>query len=189
MMKRLQQPILRTLAGLLLSLGLALPVAARAGEVFGGVYSNRVDLGIAVCCAESGADIEAGYRTAPLQSLSRWGDFRLYGFGSVNTSGGDDFLSGGFAWRLHLSPRVYAQAGIGGAVQDGPATQHPAPGGRLDLGSRFLFEPEATLGVNLSPRWAVELSYLHLSHGYLAGSNNPGLDDLGLRVIYRFGRN
>lgn len=46
-----------------------------------------------------------------------------------------------------------------------------------------LMPTEATVGLALSPRWAAELSYLHLSHGYLAGPNNPGLDDLGLRVV------
>jgi hypothetical protein len=166
---------------------LALAAPAHAGEIFGGVYTNRVDLGIAVCCAQSGADIELGYRTAPLKGLARLGDFRIYALGSANTAGGVDFAAAGLAWRVHLSRRFYAQAGIGGAVQDGSASQLPGPKPRLYLGSRFLFEPEATLGLTLTPRWSAEASYLHLSHGYLAGRNNPGLDDLGVRVVYRFG--
>jgi hypothetical protein len=166
---------------------LALAAPALAGELFGGVYTNRVDLGVAVCCAESGADIELGYRTGPLKGLARLGDWRLYAFGSANTSGGVDFAAAGLAWRVHLSRRFYAQAGIGGAVQDGSASQTPGPKPGLYLGSRFLFEPEATLGLILTPRWSAEASYLHLSHGYLAGKNNPGLDDLGVRVVYRFG--
>ncbi len=171
----------------LAAVGLAATVPARAGEVFGGLYTNRVDLGVAVCCAQSGLDIEAGYRTDPLPALRRIGEFRLYAFGTANTAGGVNFASAGLAWRVHLNSRLYAQAGIGGTVQSGSASQKPRPDGRLYLGSRLLFEPEATLGVSLSPRWAAELSYLHLSHGYLAGPNNPGLDDLGLRVVYRFG--
>ena len=178
-------PVLTLAAALALAAGAHVP--AQAGELFGGVYTNRVDTGVAVCCAESGADIELGYRTEPLKGLARLGDWRLYALASANTSGGVDFAAAGIAWRLHLTKRVYAQAGIGGAVQDGPASQTPGPKKQLYLGSRFLFEPEATVGIVLTPRWAAEASYLHLSHGYLAGKNNPGLDDVGVRVVYRFG--
>jgi lipid A 3-O-deacylase len=178
-------PVLALAAALALATGTA--VAAQAGELFAGVYTNRVDVGVAVCCAQSGADIELGYRTAALKGLARLGDWRLYAMGSVNTSGGVDFAAAGIAWRLHLTKRLYAQAGIGGAVQDGAASQIPGPKKQLYLGSRLLFEPEATLGVVQTPRWSAEASYLHLSHGYLAGKNNPGLDDLGVRVVYRFG--
>jgi len=181
----MRSPLKPALAAMIAALALAAP--ALAGELFGGVYTNRVDLGVAVCCAESGADIELGYRTGPLKGLARLGDWRLYAFGSANTSGGVDFAAAGLAWRVHLSRRFYAQAGIGGAVQDGSASQTPGPKPGLYLGSRFLFEPEATLGLILTPRWSAEASYLHLSHGYLAGKNNPGLDDLGVRVVYRFG--
>ena len=34
---------------------------------------------------------------------------------------------------------------------------------------------------------AVELSWIHLSHARLAGSYNPGVGDVGLRVLYRYG--
>jgi hypothetical protein len=51
-----------------------------------------------------------------------------------------------------------------------------------------LFEPEMSLGWRADARWAVELSWIHLSHGQLAGRQNPGLGDLGLRAVYRLGR-
>jgi len=28
---------------------------------------------------------------------------------------------------------------------------------------------------------------VHLSHGQLAGRQNPGMDDVGLRLVHRFG--
>jgi len=146
-----------------------------------------VNVGVAVCCFESGADVEFGARTGSLRALSRFGDFSLYGFGSVNTSGGVDFAAAGLAWRIELGHGFYIRPGIGAAVQSGSAAKFQQTPNRLYLGSRFLFEPEGALGVQLSPRWGVEASYVHLSHAKLAGPHNPGLDDVGLRLTYRFG--
>jgi hypothetical protein len=35
---------------------------------------------------------------------------------------------------------------------------------------------------------AVEASYIHLSHAKLAGAQNPGLDEVGVRFIFKLGR-
>ncbi|MHB8530804.1 MAG: acyloxyacyl hydrolase [Caulobacteraceae bacterium] len=160
----------------------------RAGEVFGGLYAHDLDLGIAVCCYEHGADIEFGGRTSPIADLHRFGSLRLYALGSANATGGVSFAAVGAAWRLRLSRRFYLQAGLGGAVQNGDADQFQRRPNHLDLGSRFLFEPEAGLGYVWSERWSSEISYVHLSHAQLAGPQNPGMDDLGVRLVYRFGR-
>jgi len=160
---------------------------ARAQEVFAGVYAHDVRLGITVCCYEHGADIELGARTAPIGALSRLGDFRVYSLGSVNTAGGVDFAAAGLAYRLHLGRRFYISPGIGGAVQNGDADRFQRRPDHLDLGSRILFEPEAAIGYTWSPHWATEVSYVHLSHARLAGPQNPGMDDVGLRLVYRFG--
>lgn len=58
---------------------------------------------------------------------------------------------------------------------------------KLDLGSRVLFEPELTLGWKATERLSVELSWIHLSHGKLAGDYNPGVGDVGVRFTYRYG--
>ena len=164
----------------------ALAGPACAGEIFGGVYAHDADLGISICCYERGADLQLGARTGPLSGLRRWGDFRLYGFVSGNTDGGTAFAAAGLAWRLHLGDRFYVQPGLGGAVHSGGTAKHEVPG-KLELGSRLLFEPELAAGVKLSDRWAAEASYIHFSHAQLGGRQNPGLDDLGVRLVYRFG--
>jgi hypothetical protein len=179
-------PALKLPAGALLALLLAAPTA-RASEIFGGLYAHDINLGITVCCYETGADFELGARTSPLIQAHRWGGLRLYALGSVNTSGGVDFAAAGAAWRAPLSHRLYVQAGLGGAIQSGDTAPFQRLTNRLELGSRFLFEPEATIGWTLSRQWAAELSYVHLSHAQLAGRQNPGMDDLGARVVYRFG--
>jgi hypothetical protein len=160
---------------------------ARAQEVFAGLYGHDVPLGIAVCCFEHGADVELGARTEPIGLPRGLGDWRVYGLGSINTAGGVDFAAAGLAWRLHLGPRFYFSPGVGGAVQNGDADRFQRRPDHLDLGSRILFEPEASIGYAWSRHWASEISYVHLSHAQLAGPQNPGMDDLGLRLVYRFG--
>jgi hypothetical protein len=163
-------------------------VPASAAELFGGVAAHDVNLGISICCYEHGADVQFGVRSDPIVSLSHWGDLRLYAVGSANTDGGVDFGAAGIAWRLHLTDRLYIQPGIGGAVQDGDADNYQRSPDHLDLGSRVLFEPEFSAGYRIAPKWAAELYYIHLSHAQLAGPQNPGMDDLGVRLIYRLGR-
>jgi len=161
--------------------------SASAAEVFAGMAAHDLNLGISVCCYEHGADIQFGVRSDPIVSLNRWGDLRLYAMGSVNTSGGVDFGAAGIAWRLHLTDKLYVQPAIGGAAQDGDADDYQRRPDHLDLGSRVLFEPEFSAGYRLAPRWAAEVYYLHLSHAQLAGPQNPGMDDVGVRLIYRLG--
>jgi lipid A 3-O-deacylase len=161
--------------------------SAQAQEVFGGLYVHDARLGISVCCYEHGADVQLGLRSAPFADFGRWGALRAYGMGSVNTSGGVDFAAAGLAWRVPLGRRFYLQPGLGGAIQNGDADRYQRRVNHLDLGSRVLFEPELALGYRISPRWAAEASYIHLSHAQLAGPQNPGMDDAGLRLVYRFG--
>lgn len=171
-----------------LALASAAPAAASAAEVFGGVFGHDLDIGFTACCYEHGVDIEAGVRSGPFATLGRFADLRGYALGSVNTSGGVDFAAAGVALRIPLGSRVYLQPALGGAVQDGPTDKFQKTSNRLYLGSRFLFEPEVSLGVKLSERWAAEVSYVHISHAQLAGPQNPGMDDAGVRLVYRFGR-
>lgn len=174
------------IAGMLLAVDLG-ACGASAGEAFGGLYAHDVPLGITVCCYESGLDVELGVRSPPILDFHRLGNLRLYALGSANSTGGVDFAALGAAWRVPLGRRLYLQAGLGGAIQDGDADPFQRRPDHLDLGSRLLFEPEGSLGYAWSRRWATEISYVHLSHAQLAGPQNPGMDDVGMRLIYRFG--
>src|SRR5205823_2862126 len=59
---------------------------------------------------------------------------------------------------------------------------------RLYLDARLLFEPQMFLGAGLAPRHSLEAGLVHPSHAQLGGRENPGLDDLVLRAVNRFGR-
>jgi hypothetical protein len=177
--------------------------AAQAGEVFLGAYAHDVDDGISYGKFEGGAQIVGGVRTTALDELAFLGKPRVHLLAGVNTSGGTNYAAAGLAWRLHLSERFYLQPGIGVAIHDGrvnlPSPDEPgiAPDERLrrlrdfrtklDLGSRVLFEPELSLGWKATRRLSVELSWIHMSHAKLAGDYNPGVGDVGLRLLYRYG--
>lgn len=177
----------RSIGPMALAAALAGAAPASAGEVFAGLATHNVDIGIAVCCYERGADIQFGARSDPFATVLG-GELRAHAIGSANTDGGVDFGAVGLDLRFALGDRVYIQPGLGGAIHDGPGQKFQAANDRIYFGSRLLFEPELSLGWKMSPRWATELTYLHLSHARLGGHHNPGMDALGARVVYRFGR-
>lgn len=176
---------------------------AAAGEVFAGVYAHDVDDGISYGKFEDGAQIVVGARTTALDELEFLGRARVHLLAGVNTSGGTNYVATGLSWRFDLNERLYIQPGIGVAVHDGRVNlpSPNAPGltpeerlkrisdrqSKLDLGSRVLFEPELSLGWKATPRLSMELSWIHVSHARLAGHYNPGLGDVGVRLIYRYG--
>ena len=176
---------------------------ALAGEVFVGAYAHDVDDGISYGKFETGVQIVAGVRTTALEELAILGKPRVHLLVGVNTSGGTSYAATGLAWRFDLTERLYAQPGLGIAIHDGRVNlpSPDAPGltpqerlkrisdrrTRLDLGSRVLFEPELSLGWKATSRLSMELSWIHLSHARLAGHYNPGLGDVGLRMLYRYG--
>ena len=88
---------------------------ALAGEVFAGAATHNLDIGIAVCCYERGADIQVGARTDPFARLLG-GELRAHVLGSVNTAGGVDFGAVGLDLRYPLGDRFYIAPGLGGAA-------------------------------------------------------------------------
>ncbi|MFZ5720618.1 MAG: acyloxyacyl hydrolase [Pseudomonadota bacterium] len=177
--------------------------AAQAGELFLGLYKHDVGDGISYGGFEEGAQIVGGARTTALDELAFLGRPRVHLLAGANTSGGTNFVATGLAWRFELTERLYVQPGIGVAIHDGKVglPSPDAPGltpaerlkrqrdreTRLDLGSRVLFEPELSVGWKATQRLSVELSWIHMSHAKLAGDYNPGLGEVGVRVLYRYG--
>ena len=147
-------------------------------------------------------DLHLVYRTAPVDFALRP---RLTARIQVNTAGGTNFASLGAEWRQHvLHGRVYGQIGIGLAIHDGYRfTPDPrAPGltlaetlrrieidaTRTSFGSRVLFNPNLSLGLRLSERVAVEAAFEHFSHATLFSAQNPGINNLGLRLMVALGK-
>ena len=177
---------------------------ACAGEAFVGAYVHDVDDGISYGKFETGTQIVIGARTTALDELAFLGKPRVHLLMGVNTAGETSYAATGLSWRFDLNERFYVQPGIGIAIHDGRINL-PSPNApglspqerlrrledrrtRLDLGSRVLFEPELSIGWKATRRLSMELSWIHLSHARLAGSYNPGVGDVGLRVLYRYGQ-
>ena len=147
-------------------------------------------------------DVQLAYRTAPLRILLKP---RLTAKAQVNTAGRTSFFSAGAEWRQHiLRGRVYGQAGIGVTVIDGyrftpdpfqPGISNDEAWRRYDIyrrrtsfGSKVLFNPNASIGVRVDRRWAVELAWEHFSHRQMFSDTNPGIDNVGIRIVRRLGR-
>lgn len=182
---------------------LASAPTATAGELFGGVYAHDIDDQISNGHFEEGPQIIVGARTTALEELKAIGSPRVHVLAGISTRGGTDYVAAGLSWRFPFADRFYVEPGIGLAVHD-TRINLPSPNApglteaertkrnddirtKLDLGSRVLFEPELSVGWRATSRLAFELSWVHLSHGQLAGKQNPGLGDFGLRAVYRYG--
>jgi hypothetical protein len=190
-------------AGLAVTLALAAG-AARADEIFLGGFTHDVTLHVSENGREQGQDIDVGYRTEKLDLLKAIGRPQFYGELFANDARRTSFAALGLTWRQDwLHDRLYGQFGFGGAYEDQrPTYLDPyAPGLTLAqrderyvteqsfkaLGSRILFHPSFALGWRLTPHLAAEATWAHFSNAGLLGRVNPGLDDVGARLVWRFG--
>lgn len=147
-------------------------------------------------------DVQLTYRSSPLRILLKP---RLTAKAQISTAGRTSFFSAGAEWRQHiLKRRVYGQMGMGLALIDGYAvTPDPFLPGlsdaeaqrrfdiymrRTSYGSQVLFNPNASIGVRLNQRWAMEAVWEHFSHRQLFSDRNPGIDHLGIRLVRPLGR-
>lgn len=163
-----------------LSVSVSFPV--HAGEVWVGAYVHDVDTPFSRSGIERGSDVHVGWRGDRIEGLRIIGRPAPYVFASANTAGDTNFAAAGLGWRIGQA--IYVRPGIGIAVHDAPST--PGTGsGRIDFGSRVLFAPEAAVGWQASPGLSIEASWVHLSHARLFGGQNPGIDNFGLRLVYR----
>jgi hypothetical protein len=177
--------------------------AAHADEVLVGGYAHNVQSFISSRNWEAGNDFEVGYRTAPFNELHLIGRPMLYASYFANDKGRTSFGAVGFQWRRYmLHGRLYGQVGLGGAVhtqQDllknpyQPGISPLVEAERIyivknykPLGTRFLFNPNLALGVRITQRLSAEAVWTHISNAGL-GPINPGMDDFGARLVFRFG--
>ena len=178
-MKR-QSPLIKLLVGLCLA-GAA--EAGEAAELFGGLHAHDVDTALTKGGFERGVDFQIGWRGERIGALRALGAPAPHAFLSVNSAGDTNFAAAGLSWKIGQT--VYLRPGVGLAVHVRPSRLF-AGNRRIDFGSRILFEPELGIGYQLSDRVSMEASWVHLSHAQLFGRQNPGLDNFGVRLNYRF---
>lgn len=148
---------------------------AHAGELFGGVYAHDVKLPTDLSGLETGADFMAGYRGADIAHTP----LQPYVFGALNSAGDTSYAAAGLSAKF--GSRLYVRPGLGLAVHNGSAGKFYRPD-KVAFGSRLLFEPELAVGTRLNDRLSAEASWIHMSHAQLFGGENPGIDNVGLRL-------
>ena len=154
--------------------------AAQAGEIFGGVYDHDVKTPLDLSGVESGVDFQLGYRGGQIGHTP----LQPYVFGALNSAGNTSYAAIGLSARFGKS--VFIRPGLGIAIHTGSAQKFENPtNGKIDFGSRVLFEPELGVGAQISSRASIEASWVHMSHAQLFGRQNPGIDNLGVRLSFR----
>ena len=161
-------------------LALAVPGSAHAAELFGGIYVHDVKLPLDESGIETGIDFAVGVRGGDIAHVWR-AELQPYVFGAVNSAGNTDYASVGVSAKIPLGGRWYFRPGLGIAVHDGSAGKFFRTD-KIAFGSRVLAEPEIAIGTQIAPRVSVEASWVHMSHAQIFGPENPGIDNLGVRL-------
>ena len=168
-MNRYVAPILAAACALIL------PAPAAAGELFGGAYVHDVKTPLDLSGIEKGVDFQLGYRggrigPTPLQP---------YAFAALNSAGETSYAAIGVSARF--GGKIYIRPGLGLAIHNGSAGDYLRTD-KIAFGSRILFEPELGIGTRINDRLSVEASLVHMSHATLFSRENPGIDNLGVRL-------
>jgi hypothetical protein len=150
---------------------------AAASEVFGGVYVHDVKTPLDLSGVEPGADLMAGWRGNKIAHTP----LQPYVFGAVNTAGATNYAAVGLSAKF--GRKLYVRPGLGLAIHTGSARNFEDPSNdKIEFGSRILFEPELGIGTEINDRLSVEASLVHMSHAQIFGRENPGIDNLGVRL-------
>jgi len=166
---------LLSLSAVLAAVAVATP--AQAGEIFGGLYVHDIDSPLSISDVEDGMDVQLGWRGGRIGGTP----LQPYVLASVNTAGATHFAAAGISAKL--GDAVFVRPGVGIAVHTGSAKNFQDPtNDKIEFGSRVLFEPELGVGVRINDRTTVEASWVHMSHGRLFGQQNPGIDNVGMRL-------
>ena len=156
---------------------LAFATPATAGELFGGVYVHDVDTPLTKSGIEDGADFQIGWRGGGIAMTP----LQPYAFAAFNSSGETSYAAVGLSAKFGNT--IYIRPGLGLAIHTGSDGNFDnALNDKIEFGSRLLFEPELGIGIRVAPRITAEASWIHMSHAQLFGRQNPGIDNIGLRV-------
>ena len=132
---------------------------------------------------EKGEEVIATVGSNPIPALTLIAKPSVYLTAGVNMQGKTNFIASGLRWKVDLTNKLYVRTGIGLALNDAPRRREA---GRIYMGSNLTFEPEASLGWKLTRKVSIEASAIHLSQARIFSSRNPGINEIGLRVVVRF---
>jgi Lipid A 3-O-deacylase (PagL) len=135
------------------------------------------------------ADVQLEVDTAQPNVLRFLGAPHLNATLALNTAGKTDFGSVGLAWDRRLFGSLYGSLQFGIGDSDGVTgpSSDPKDRNRLLLGSKVLFREAGGLNWRMKNGWLIGVQYVHASNGLILGHRyNEGINDLGVRIGYRF---
>ena len=181
-------------AGALCALAAAPAHAQLVEEVRVGLVAHDV-----VDHAEDGPQISLEALFKSPDFLDWAGSPRPYAYASLSTQGYTNLVATGLNWTGRPTARWSIEGAFGISYNDGVDDIVDLPPDdpyrietartRALLGSEWLFHTRLGTDYALTDAWAVGIYYEHFSHGQiLASGRNQALDEVGVRVGYRFGR-
>ncbi len=193
--------IVKSLITSLVITGVCLADSASAGvvsEIRGGVAAHSIDINGGDPSPENGVNLSGEVLFKSPKIFRYLLSPRPYVHGSLNLEGDTSFYGGGLAWEHHVfHDRIVGEFDFGIDRHDGILDLPPVGDPlretirteRVLLGSRYLFRVGVGVGVKLDKHWRAQVFYEHLSNGDILGSSNrnQGLDNVGVRLGYRFG--
>lgn len=187
---------------LVVFLALALPAATASAELveevrLGVMQHNVCVLDCDNANKEDGPDISGEIVFSSPDFLDVLWSPRPYVVASANLGGDTSFAGAGLLWNWDFADGWSFEPGFGYVIHDGELS-FPFPQGdprndvisesKVFLGSRDLFRTSLALNRDLGDKWGAQLMFEHLSHGQILGNGrNQGIDNVGVRVIYRLG--
>jgi lipid A 3-O-deacylase len=176
----LESPVKRILLPLAATAALGITTPAQAGEIFGGLYVHDIESPLSKSGVEEGTDVQLGWRGGNIGKTP----LQPYAFAAVNTAGQTHYAAVGISAKL--GDRFFIRPGLGLAVHTGSAAKtHYPTDDDIEFGSRILFEPELGIGARINDRMTIEASWVHMSHATLFSDQNPGIDNVGIRLSYK----
>ena len=148
---------------------------ASASELFGGAYVHDLKTPLDLSGIEKGVDVQLGFRGGKIAATP----LQPYAFAALNSSGETSYAAIGLSAKF--GREYYIRPGLGLAIHNGSSGNFQRSD-KIAFGSRILFEPELAVGARLSDRLSVEASIVHMSHATLFSGQNPGIDNVGVRM-------
>ena len=150
-------------------------------EIRGGGYAHDVDF--LSFDREDGADVNAEILFVSPDCLDVIWSPRPHVGVTVNTDGNTSHAYTGLTWEYEFLGDFFVDGSLGLSVHNGHLDTDNSD--RKSLGSPVLFRLGAAVGYNLTEKVNLSVQFEHMSNAYLA-NENEGMDNIGLRLGYRF---
>ena len=179
----------------------ALSLTSAANAQSAGFGIEEIRLGVAAHDltdhTEDGPQIVGDLMFTSPDFLERVWSPRPFLSANISTQGYTNLVTAGLAWDYGFTDRLTGEFSFGLSYNDGiddidvartgPVEAQRIKDTRALLGSDWLFRTGFAADYALNEQWSVGVFYEHHSHGQiLASGRNQGLDELGLRMSYRF---